>query len=350
MKRIAWVDIAKYICIMAVMLEHLESITDELSVFFSPFFVLCFFVVAGYTHKPGQDFKSFFMKKVRTLFVPWLIFSVLDITVSQLVSFSAHASFLSELGWNFLQIRSHGDQIWFVAALFITFIPFYFFIEWYNSGLKPASSRRTAIFVIIALLLFTVDIAYSNLMDPSLLPWGTTALPWHLEYIFQAMFYMTLGYMFRQRWEAGFDRHSTPLLCLGILLLYLFIVYLPYFADIPNALFSISAIFITPLIGILLVIAYSKVIPPNRYILYVGQNTLIYFALHGKAFSFIQVLLSRYASGIYSAILSNAITSNLFAVAFTFLLSFILLIPAYIINRWFPFIVGRKKTPAAVGA
>ena len=84
--------------------------------------------------------------------------------------------------------------------------------------------------------------------------------------------------------------------------------------------------------------------------LYVGQNTLIYFALHGKAFSFIQVLLSRYAAGSYSAILSNAITSNLFAVAFTFLLSFILLIPAYIINRWFPFIVGRKKTPAVVGA
>ena len=58
MKRIAWLDIAKYICIMAVMLEHLESTTDELGCFFSPFFVLCFFAAAGYTHRAGQPPKA----------------------------------------------------------------------------------------------------------------------------------------------------------------------------------------------------------------------------------------------------------------------------------------------------
>ena len=55
MKRIAWLDIAKYICIMAVMLEHLESTTDELGCFFSPFFVLCFFAAAGYTHRAAAE-------------------------------------------------------------------------------------------------------------------------------------------------------------------------------------------------------------------------------------------------------------------------------------------------------
>ena len=152
MKRIAWLDIAKYICIMAVMLEHLESTTDELGCFFSPFFVLCFFAAAGYTHRACQPPKAFFVKKLRTLFVPWLIFSVFDIAVSQLVSFSAHESFANELLWNFLQIRGHGDQIWFVAALFVAFIPFYFFIELYEK--RPASLRRTAAFLLGAFLLF----------------------------------------------------------------------------------------------------------------------------------------------------------------------------------------------------
>lgn len=346
MKRIAWVDIAKYICIMAVMLEHLESITDELSCFLSPFFVLAFFFVAGYTHRPGQRFGEFFEKKLRTLFVPWLIFSVLDIALSQLVSFSEHRSFVTELAWNFLQIRGQGDQIWFVAALFIAFIPFYFFIEWYNKKPQVGATRCVA-FVALALVLFLVDVLYSNLMDGSRLPWGTTALPWHVEYIFQAMFYMTLGYMFKQRWEAAFDAANDIAGRFMLAAVYIIIVYAPYFIAIPEPVFRIFAVFIAPILGILLVVSLSKVIKPNRYILYVGQNTLIYFALHGKVFGFIEVMLRRFVPGVYSAVLSNTLVSNLFALAFAFVLSFILLIPTYIINRWLPFMVGRRRKAAA---
>ena len=345
MKRIVWVDIAKYICIMAVMLEHLESTTDVLGCFFSPFFVLCFFAVAGYTHKAGQPFGAFMLKKLRTLFVPWLIFSVFDIALSQLVSFSDHGSFWTELGWNFLQIRGHGDQIWFVAALFMAFIPFWAFVEWYSR--KQTSSARRAVFVLIAFALFYADNFYSKHMDPSLLPWGTTALPWHIEYIFQGMFYMTLGYMFRESWETGFDRLNTHPGRILLFAIYAFIIYLPYFADVPEALFALFAVYIMPILGIMLTFAVSKAVPANRYMCYVGQNTLIYFALHGKVFSFVEGMLRRSASSLYSTVLSNAFTSNVFAVLFTFALSFVLIIPAYIINRWLPFTVGRRRKAAA---
>lgn len=347
MKRIVWIDTAKYICIMAVMLEHLGSTTDELRCFFSPFFVLAFFAVAGYTHKPGQPFKNFFIKKVHTLFVPWLIFSVFDIALSQLVSFSAHDNFFAELGRNFLQVRGWGDQIWFVAALFVTFIPFYFFIEWYES--KAHSARRAWLFTFVSLLLFLLDIAYSNYMDPALLPWGTTALPWHIEYIFQAMFYMTLGYIFRERWERAFDKLNTLPCRLSLFALYALIIYLPYFINVPESLFSVFAVFITPILGIALLFSVSKIIPENRYVLYIGQNTLIYFALHGKVFGFVEGILERLVPDLYALVLGNTLISNIFAVIFTFLLSFILLVPTYIINRHFPFVVGRrKKQPASV--
>lgn len=341
MKRIVWVDTAKYICIMAVMLEHLESTTDELKCFFSPFFVLAFFAAAGYTHRSGQAFKSFFVKKIRTLFVPWLIFSVFDIALSQLVSFSAHDSFFKELGRNFLQVRGWGDQIWFVAALFMAFLPFYFFIEQYES--RVHSDRRAALFLLFSLLLFIVDIVYSNLMNPNLLPWGTTALPWHIEYIFQAMFYMTLGYFFRERWESSFDHLNTPLFRFGLFALYALIIYLPYFIAVPESLFSIFAVFITPIIGIFLLFSVSKSLPETRYTMYVGKNTLIYFALHGKVFGFVEGILSRFAPTFYAGVMENMLTSNIFALVFTFLLSLALLIPAYIINRWFPFVVGRRS-------
>ena len=184
-------------------------------------------------------------------------------------------------------------------------------------------------------------------MNPALLPWGTAALPWHIEYIFQGMFYMTLGYMFRESWEAGFDRLNTRGGRVILFAVYALIIYLPYFADVPEALFALFAVYITPILGIMLTFAISKAIPANRYMCYIGQNTLIYFALHGKVFSFVEGMLRRFAAPLYTAVLSNTLASSVFAVVFTLLLSLVLIIPAYIINRWLPFVVGRRaKAPA----
>ena len=129
-KRIIWVDVVKYICILMVMLSHLETRTDVWQAFYAPFFLSAFFFVSGYVYKPKDGFKQFLYKKLRQLFIPWLVFSVFNILLSQMLSFNEHESLLTELTWNFLQIRGHSDGVWFVAALFVTFIPFYFFIKW----------------------------------------------------------------------------------------------------------------------------------------------------------------------------------------------------------------------------
>ena len=131
--RIEWVDVVKYVCIIMVMLSHLETRTDIWSAFYTPFFLTAFFFTAGYVYKPKKNFKEFLYSKFRQLFVPWLVFSVFDIVLSQIFSFNAHGSLSEELKWNFLQIRGQGDQIWFVAALFVAFIPFYFFIKKYET-------------------------------------------------------------------------------------------------------------------------------------------------------------------------------------------------------------------------
>lgn len=130
--RVIWVDRVKYICIVMVMLSHLETCTRAWSAFYSPFFLSSFFFVSGYVYKRKENFTGFLYKKIYQLFIPWLVFSVLDILLSQFISFNNHAGLLEELKWNFLQIRGMGDGIWFVAALFVAFIPFYFFIKLYE--------------------------------------------------------------------------------------------------------------------------------------------------------------------------------------------------------------------------
>ena len=142
-KRIEWVDTFKYVCIIMVMLSHLETRTEVWRAFYTPFFLTAFFFTAGYVYKPKGSFKEFMFKKFRQLFIPWLFFSVFDIVLSQMISFNAHESLLEELMRNFLQIRGQGDLIWFVAALFVAFVPFYFFIQWYEDEVDKVSGGGT---------------------------------------------------------------------------------------------------------------------------------------------------------------------------------------------------------------
>lgn len=337
----------KYICIIMVMLSHLEANTDLWYAFYSPFFLSAFFFVSGYVYKPKENFKGFLYKKIRQLFVPWLFFSLFNILLSQIISFNQHESLLTELKWNFLQIRELGDEIWFVAALFVAFIPFYFFIDWYEgkpSKLNGGGYSRCKTAILIAWALSVASVLYLKLIPEDVLPWNSGALPWHMEYMFQAMFFMVLGYMFREKFERWLDEHNTPKSRIIVWIIYLIAVYVPYFEKIKMPLLiGIAYDYMAALLGITAVVMVSKSIIPNHYINYVGQNTLIFFALHGKAYSVIQTLLKKFAGGIYAAILGNTIASSAFALVFSLLLSVLLIIPAYIINRWFPFIMGRTR-------
>lgn len=125
-ERTLWVDGVKFICIISVMNSHLESAPICMRKFYLPFFLTAFYFVSGYTYKPKNNFGFFLYKKVRQLFVPWLIFGLFRIFSAQILTFHMHDNFLLELKWNFLQIRGHGDAMWFVAALFVAYIPFYF--------------------------------------------------------------------------------------------------------------------------------------------------------------------------------------------------------------------------------
>lgn len=347
-KRIEWVDVVKYVCIIMVMLSHLETRTDIWSAFFTPFFLTSFFFTAGYVYKPKKSFKEFLYSKFRQLFVPWLVFSVFDIVLSQIISFNAHGSLSEELKWNFLQIRGQGDQIWFVSALFVAFIPFYFFIKKYEKISEKVSgggdSKNCLIAIILAWLLSFISILYTRLAPAERFPWNSTAFPWHIEYMFQAMFYMVLGYMFRYNFEGLLDRHNTSKTRIAAVVLYALIVFVPFLTRIEMPMMvDIVYQYAASFVGILTLIMIAKKIKCNKYINYVGQNTLIYFVLHGKAYSVIQTVLKKVAAGFYTAVLNNTVASSVFCLALSLILSVVLIVPAYIINRWFPFIVGRSR-------
>ncbi|MDO5399406.1 MAG: hypothetical protein Q4F17_00305 [Eubacteriales bacterium] len=329
-QRIEWVDVGKYVCIMFVMLSHLESGTEGLEKFYTPFFLSVFFFLSGYVYRQPASFRAHIAKKARGLLVPWFVFSTGSLLLSRFANYDPSVNYLARFGWNLAQIRGMGDEIWFVTALFVAYIPFYFFVKWNRPG--------WALGVMTALC--WLSLVYCSEMPP--LPWGRNALPWHLEFVFQAGLWMLLGYQFRQYWEKGFDKYNTILLRAGLWAVYLLLVYWPEAGRLQRhwRMFSV----LVSLVGILAVVSICKVVRSSRYMRFVGANTLIYFALHGWVYASVELVLKIFAGGFYQACLASPWASNLLAVGITLVVSVLLMVPAVIINRWFPWMLGKWRT------
>ena len=328
--RIEWVDIGKYICIMFVIISHLESVTPELTAFYKPFFLTLFFFLSGYVYKKPESFKEHLKKKYKGLFVPWFIFSNLNIILSLIISLKGDRNIQQEVVLNLLQIRGFGDGIWFVAALFVAYIPFFYI----NQIKKP--SNRLFTFGVIAI----IGELYRHLFPYDFWPWGSNALPWHLEDVGYAMIWMALGYCFKTEWEKAFDDKNTARNRFLICLLYFAMIITPFYVE--QKILSIFLEYISSIVGVTLIISFCKVLKTNWYISFVGANTLIYFALHGKVYAVIEKVLQVKAASMYSYCLSNDFISSVLAIIIGLLISVILIVPALIINRWFPWMIGRS--------
>lgn len=348
-KRVVWVDLARFFCMIAVMSEHSPMMTDLLDNLWEPWFLNLFSFVAGYVylHRPG--FGSFVRRKLRQLLVPWAFFSFLIVLLSAVFSFGEH-NIRQELIQNLLQIRYHGGEMWYVAALFVAFLPFYWLVDRYErSGLR----QKDVLFLLVALFLAVLSDVFSHYAPRDLLPWGTpelpTTLPWHLEYMFHAMFYMFLGYLFRLRWEPVFDRHNSPLLCAGLLALYLAMLFVFY--PVGSLLFpgpGIPRLYLRSFVSIGAVVSLCKLIPGTGHMKLVGANTLVYYGLHGKVESLIRAAALRLCPGLWETLLYSAGGWQALAAVFIAWLTSWLLVPAvWIFNRWFPVLVGKKAGRAA---
>lgn len=102
------------------------------------------------------------------------------------------------------------------------------------------------------------------------------------------MFYMVAGYMFRRNMETEFDKRNTQRTRIAALIVYLLLVFIPFFGKIELPMIAdILYRYLLSIVGVVELVAIAKVASTNKYINYVGQNTLIYFALHGKVYSII---------------------------------------------------------------
>lgn len=316
--RIKWVDAIRGLAFLMVIYSHLEYMDESLMHFFRPVFLTVFFFVSGYLYKSGQSFLYVLEQRTRTLLLPMISLGVILIVMNQLFSFNESLPFMERLKGLAFQ-DGHNTILWFIAALYVYSLAFYWVERW------SRQSVRRLIVSIVSLFLINVACFY----------WlGLPKMPWHIHTIGFGVFYMGLGSIYRI-YEAKADKIVSKKVLLMALAVYVTLTAL--ISDDINYLGSryvLDAVSVTAL-GLISCLYLSKYwLFRSRFLVFVGANSLFYFAFHGKVYAVLQHLAHRF---VEAGNTSDFIVGMLITIAD----AVILILPAILVNRYMPFLLGR---------
>jgi acyltransferase len=323
MKRIFWIDNLKALSVFFVILIHMAPNTN-LEKYLLSFVVQLFFYLSGYTFRKNEkDFGKFLKKKLRTLVVPYLSFSLFLFLVWFFIvrSFSIEGKALEIAPLKpfigiFYAVGVDGWQnplstaLWFLPCLFLTEIIFY----------KFRSKYLMPVFMLMGYLV-------------TLLPFR---LPWSLDISFTAIIFYGLGFYLK-------DRLAKPKLAPLFLVLNYGFSFLNIKTDMNYLIYgNLIFFYLSAFFGIQFYIALFKMVKTNKIVEYIGKNTLIIIGFSELPWLFLNGL-------IFIATGSKFDQSGQMVAILCSLIRILLSVPViYIINRWFPFVLGRTRESVLV--
>ena len=332
--RIVWIDIIRGLLLLLICLSHSGSDLPTVKFLVNPtanYWVPLFFLLSGFLFKndPHSSYKSYILKKVRTLLIPYLCFSGLFILLDW--NSYLHPSTITDNLYKVFIVGNgpfKASPMWFVMVLFICSICIYPIIK--NAGKKYRTLLIAAISSGIALFLSIYKIE----------------LPLLIHLAPSAITYMLTGYCMKQ-WLTGFNPKLYSLKYLSVLLIISLwggvvgIVFVKLGDFHFNQIISYPLFYLSPIMfGAFLILLFSMtenhikewphIIKP---FLWISRNGITVLACH-----------------VYLIICSDAIIKVLnpsnahIDFAFTFIVTSIgLIATAHLINKHCPFIIGKNK-------
>lgn len=318
LKRIEYIDIAKGLGIILVVIGHCINGKTFPGTWISSFHMPLFFILSGmcFNASSYSSIIPFLHRRVNTLFLPLLFFSILMIILKSL--------FLPD-SFTFIDLRYRfpGGAHWFVFILFLSEILFYI--------INNISSKKIIklFFIFICLIFSALFIKYKII------------LPYNISSIFIATFYYGIGYIYKNNINniiKKINGYIGKLYSLILLLIPAISVCITKQTidlssnSIPYPMFY--HIFIS-LIGVIGILLFSKVFFSSNtmiklLIIYIGKNTLIILLLH----MFFISISSKY-------ILPNIINIFLYKIIEQIFVWTLLFVSIYIINKKMKWIIGK---------
>lgn len=346
-KRIQWIDVAKLIGIYLVILGHINMNCNELTVFIFSFHMPLFFFLSGLTAKK-ESVSTSFKKSIKSLIIPYVCLYLVNYLYLVVNSYLRHPEKLEEVGLlkpllgMFVGVGYETEistnicvPLWFLAGLFCCKMLF--------SLIHNIFSGKNENIVQIALSVLFVVSAY-------LLKINHLFIPFSLGSAFMAYPFFVIGNLFSPRINSLLtnDSNNSPkTLFVAVMIIALIstivLSSINGRVDVNGMRFgrNVFLFYINAVVGIVFMVVLSNYIKLNKVLNIFAQNTIIILAFHGITTGLLVAPFKKL--GMIDVVDEKAIlpvTLAVFIALGSLLLNYV---PIYIINRFCPWMLGRKR-------
>lgn len=179
MRRIDYMDTAKGIAMLAVILGHIT--TNKIRVILFVFHLPVFFIISGYFFHPQTNFKSFLIKKAKSYLIPYVFASVVIAIFRTVRSDNPEYTAYHNLIRFVFQYRY--STLWFLSALFVGEIIFWI--------LYTLSKKNIRLLAITCITLSTCFILFDEFLH--------FAVPWNIDTAFIIQIFLFMGFFLKER-------------------------------------------------------------------------------------------------------------------------------------------------------
>lgn len=281
-KRENWIDIAKGIGIIIVVMGHYLPKT-ELTTYIYWFHMPLYFFLSGYTAKKHDNYFAFrvwSLKKIKTLLIPYISFGLLLIVFQNLIrlingSFQFN-SFIKDgvrLIYGGQMLTGYFAVFWFVTCLLITQLVF---------SLIVLYVKKTPFQLLVIFVLFIIAHLETRLLPSSF------NLPWNIDVVLFSLFFYAFGYYSKLYFPYYYKRIST-LLIFGVINITFIIIQhneiMNYTLDLKYRVYNnILLDIVIPASFIVTIGTLSYWLSKSRYLTsflaYLGISSLLIMYLH----------------------------------------------------------------------
>lgn len=342
-KRIHWVDIAKGFFIIAIVLGHIFN-SGYLRNWLFSFHVPAFFFLSGYCFKHKHDLRKFILKKLRTIVVPYITFSVLSIFV-----FFAASKIMPEIksmmecdiaeniltmlyGNSKPDVMKYNSPLWFLPCLFsVTMLAY---------GVEHLVDKINVKVRYLAMLLSVIIGIVINSNEE-------VRLPWHIETASAMLVWFLLGISVHDYFVI-FKHGMKPVLDNQAILSIVFILVgggLSFFncrtVGVRNDHYGIIPIYyLSALLGLTGFVLLSRFIRKNKLLEYIGKNSLAILVTHKFPILLFQEMIPLTKEGLNNP---DTIFGSFCGVGVLVLALAFSLLCGIIIQKFFPWSLGISK-------
>lgn len=336
-----WIDVARALAMLFVIFGHVgnELIANNISAdgaylfilkFINPIKVPLFFAVSGYLFSDkNDDTRYFFTKLLRQRMIPYAFWASFMGIVAFLMDYARSgfnkSKVISLLCSEYIIPFFRGNLIWFIPCLIVAEMLFF--------AVKKASKGNLYALSVLSLLMTAAGYLLSS---------DSAVKPWKFDTALTCVQFMALGYVIKKL--SGRIKINLRISAVLFSAVYIFLTVL--FGSLKCGVsvdvnmgryFNPAGFTLLSFIGIGAVFCISHFLEKEKALLFIGQNTFVYFVWHMYAAKAVTVVLCKFSFMSHLAMTVRVIV-------ITLLSCFASAAVALVVNRWLGFSVGRKNS------